>query len=269
MGDDVIPGRDLPPENPFKGLLPEFGRDVRGLARQQVRDARQELRSTVDGAENRLLELFGIQRDGKTLSGNMGGIALSRTGSEWSLNVGDFTFSRSRSGLNLGLDDTFQFADSPSGWSIKVGNALDMSHSATETKVKVSDPLTDALFSLDKTRQGFDLEGRQLAGTSFKVEKTATGESLHVESDGLVFDIKKTGGKVLAAVESPLNGSAYIFTEDPLTKTLSICDLKSGSTLSIQKTGLRTFKSKNLNFPNSISNHAHYWKEHDRFLFHS
>src|SRR6266852_1511585 len=99
MGDDVIPGHDPVPENPLKGLLPNLGQEVRGLARQEVKDARQELRSRVSDTENRLLELFGVQRDGKTISGNIGGVGVTRTGSDWSIKVDDLTFARTRSGF--------------------------------------------------------------------------------------------------------------------------------------------------------------------------
>lgn len=249
MGDDVVPGRDVTPESRLKELFPNVGQEVRGWGQQQLRNGKQELRSAVSGAENDFFGLLGLHKEGKTISGNIAGVDVTKTGSDWTIKVDDFTFARSRSGLKVGLEDTLLFAESPSGWSVKVGDALDLSHSGSETKFKFNDPFSEALFKLDKTRQGFDVEGKQIEGMSFHVQKGPTGDLIHVESDGLVFDIKKAGGKVTAGVTSPTDNTGTIFSADPVTKTLSIYDVESGTTLSIQKTGLRTFKVEETQLP--------------------
>jgi hypothetical protein len=240
MGDDVVPG--------LKDLIPNLGRDARDWGRQQLQNGRQELRSAAAGAENDLFNLFGLQRDGKTISGNIAGVDVTKTGSDWKVEVDDFSLAKSRSGVNLRFGN-WLLAESPSGWSIKVGESVDLRHSTSETKSQFNDPFSEALFKFDKTRQGIDVEGKQIDGMSFHVQRGATGDSIHVESDGVVFDIKKAGGKVSAGVTSPVDNTGTIFSADPVTKTLSIFDVESGTTLSIQKTGLRTFRVEESQLP--------------------
>lgn len=264
MGDDVIPGRDVTPEGRLKDLIPNFGQDFRDWGkqqlqngrqefrdwgRQQLQNGRQELRSVVTGAENDLFGVLGLQRDGKTISGNIGGVDITRSGSDWTFKVDDLTVARSRSAVTVGLEDRFLFAESPSGWSIKVGDSVDLSRSGGDTKFKLTDPFSEALLRGERSRTGFDIEGRMIDGMSFHVQKGQTGDLVHVESDGLIFEITKNGKKVTTGLTSSTENTGTIFSADPVTKTLSIYDVESGTTLTFQKTGARMFKVEESQMP--------------------
>lgn len=293
MGDDAIRWPNPPKENPFKSFLPDLRRDLGGAVqdvkqdvreqitgvkqdvqqqiqgikqdiRQQIKDTKQELkqelRTTVHNAETELLGAVGVRREGKTFSGNLGGVDFVYSGSNWSTTVGDFSLARSRTGFdtrlgdfrfghsrdgfNASVDGVFEVADSKSsGWSVKVGRAIDFQRSPTDTRFRLFDPESETSLTLNKTptERMLDFTSKEL-GTSVRVEKSPSGNLYRLESDGVVFEVRRTGPKYSVGLTSLEDKEGVIFTQDPITKTISFQDVHTGSVLSVQKTATGTFK---------------------------